>query len=81
MPMKRRIFFAIIGATIFGLIGLFMFVGYGAGDCDIPGKACDCFCCHMFGLRGYESCGDFGLLVGAVFGTVIGSLVSGTAMR
>ncbi len=70
--MKKLIFSAIIGAVIFGSIGFLTFVGYGAGNCDVPGKACDCFCCHMFGLRGYESCGDFGLLIGIVSGIVVG---------
>ncbi|MCX6781863.1 MAG: hypothetical protein NTW66_01990 [Candidatus Magasanikbacteria bacterium] len=72
----KRIFFpvlsAIAGALIFGLIGLLRFAGYGGNNCDVTGKSCDCFCCNMFGLRGYESCGDFGLIVGVLVGAVLG---------
>lgn len=66
------IFLVLICALILGVIGLFQFSGYGGNDCDVTGKVCDCFCCHMFGLRGYESCGDFGFLIGVGIGAVTG---------
>jgi len=50
---------------------LFSMMGIGASDCDVTGHDCSCFCCHMFGLRGYESCGDFGALLGAAVGIVV----------
>jgi hypothetical protein len=82
--MKRKILFlsiaGVIGVIIFGLIGFILFVGYGGNSCDQSNAICDCFCCHMFNSRGYESCGTFGLglgiLVGAVFGVLISRLVS-----
>jgi hypothetical protein len=70
-----QILSAIAGALIFGFFGLIKFAGYGANDCDMDGKTCDCFCCHMFGLRGYESCGDFGLLAGFLAGALLGLAV------
>ena len=76
--MKKVIYpilFAIAGALIFGLTGLLKFAGYGGNSCDVAGKSCDCFCCNMFGLRGYESCGDFGLIIGILVGATLGFVV------
>lgn len=76
--MKKYIYpilAALAGAVIFGVIGFSKLVGVGGGDCDMPGKSCDCFCCNSFGLRGYEACGDYGFLVGASVGVVIGLIV------
>jgi hypothetical protein len=73
--MKKIIYpilFIIASALIFGLIGLLKFAGSGGNNCDVVGKSCDCFCCNMFGLRGYESCGDFGLIFGILVGIVFG---------
>ena len=67
-----QILLAIAGALIFGIIGLLKFAGYGGNNCDVSGKNCDCFCCNMFGSRGYESCGDFGLIVGILAGAMLG---------
>jgi hypothetical protein len=67
--------FAFIGAIIFGVGGLIKLVGIGAGDCDVDGKICDCFCCNSFGLRGYEACGDYGFLVGAGVGAIVGIII------
>ena len=55
---------ALIGAVIFGVGGFLGFMTYGGRNCDTPGKNCDCFCCNLFGLRGYESCADFGFWIG-----------------
>jgi hypothetical protein len=67
---------AIVGALIFGIIGLFKFAGFSGNGCVAPDPdpTCQCFCCHMFGTRGYESCGDLGLLVGIVVGAFFGLL-------
>lgn len=56
---------------IFSIFGLLKFIKYGASNCDSNGKSCDCFCCNSFGLRGYEACGNYGLLVGAGIGLII----------
>ncbi len=66
---------ALAGATIFGIGGLLKFMEYGGNQCDMPGKNCDCFCCNSFGLRGYEACGNYGLLVGAGFGAGVGLII------
>jgi len=76
--MKKTIYslLLIVGsALVFGVIGLFKFAGYGGGSCDVAGRSCDCFCCNMFGLRGYESCGNFGLLAGIFVGGAFGFMV------
>jgi len=52
-----------------------VFAKYGANDCDMPGKVCDCFCCNSFGLRGYESCGNYGFLLGVGVGAMVGLLM------
>ena len=66
---------ALAGAAIFGIGGFLKFAGYGASDCDMPGKSCECFCCNSFGLRGYEACGNYGFLVGAGVGAVVGLII------
>jgi len=66
---------AVLGAIVFGASGLVKFMGYGASDCDVDGKICDCFCCNLFGLRGYEACGDFGLLAGGIIGVALGLII------
>jgi hypothetical protein len=77
--MKREILYlsiaGVIGAIIFGLIGFIYFVGYGGNNCDRQNMACDCFFCHMFNSRGYESCGTFGLVLGLVIGAVLGVVI------
>ncbi|AKM84284.1 TPA: hypothetical protein DCZ46_02975 [Candidatus Campbellbacteria bacterium] len=73
--MKKYIYSTlsvILGALIFGVIGLLKFMNYGGNSCDFPGKNCGCFCCNLFGLRGYEACGNFGLLAGIILGAIIG---------
>jgi len=72
--MKNRVYlilFFSINAIIFGAIGFFIFTNYGGNNCDSPAIGCDCFCCHMFDLRGYEACGVFGLLFGMILGIFI----------
>ena len=66
---------ALIGAVIFGVGGFLGFMTYGGRNCDTPGKNCDCFCCNLFGLRGYESCADFGFWIGIGIGAIIGLIV------
>lgn len=56
---------------IFSILGLYNFVQYGASNCDANGKSCGCFCCNSFGLRGYEACGNYGLLVGVGVGLIV----------
>jgi hypothetical protein len=55
---------------IFSIFWLLKFIKYGASNCDTNGKSCDCFCCNSFGLRGYESCGNYGFIVGVGIGLV-----------
>jgi hypothetical protein len=79
--MKKIIYHAlsaVIGALIFGVIGLFKFIGFFGGGCVAPDPdpTCQCFCCHLFGTRGYESCGDLGLLIGIVVGAILGLVVA-----
>lgn len=76
--MKKYIYpliYSLIGCILFGLIGLLWFMKYWASDCDMPGKICDCFCCNLFGLRGYESCANYGFLLGWWIGIIIGIFV------
>jgi len=61
--------------TIFAIGGMLKFSIYGGNNCDVVGKGCDCFCCNFSGLRGYESCGVFGLLAGCVVGVIVGLIV------
>lgn len=72
---KYQIVTAILGAIIIGFFSLLYFAGYGGSNCDMPGKDCSCFCCNMFGIRGYESCGDFGLILGGIIGALLGILI------
>ncbi len=77
--MGRRTLFAIlagvVGAVVLGFFGIFFFTLYGGNSCDVsPAMTCDCFCCHMFNTRGYESCGVFGLWLGIIIGAVAGVL-------
>ena len=65
----------IFGGTILGLIGFTKFIGVGGSACDESGSACDCFCCHMFGMRGYESCGLLGAIVGIAVGCAVGVFI------
>jgi hypothetical protein len=63
----------IVLAAILGVVGLLIFMTYGGNACDQPpAMTCDCFCCDLFGSRGYEACGDLGLLLGLVIGVVVG---------
>lgn len=75
--IKKIIFFVglVILILFLSVFGLFSMMGLGAGDCDTSGHDCSCFCCHMFGLRGYESCGDFGTLLGVAVGIIISLLI------
>lgn len=75
--VKKILFFigSIFSTLVLAVFGLFSFTGIGASDCDTTGHDCSCFCCHMFGLRGYESCGDFGALLGSAIGILISLLV------
>jgi hypothetical protein len=76
MFKKIALVISLVMLTLFlSVNGLFYMAGYGGGNCDVTGKDCSCFCCHMFGLRGYESCGDFGLLMGAVIGIAISFII------
>lgn len=70
-----KISFALIGGLSLGIIGGLKFINYGAADCDMPGRSCDCFCCNSFGLRGYEACGNFGLFGGFGLGLIIGLFI------
>jgi hypothetical protein len=67
-----KIFVIFVFTVIFGIAGLFKFAAIGGNNCDMDGKFCDCFCCNMFNTRGYEACGDFGLLGGTIFGSLFG---------
>jgi hypothetical protein len=72
---KYQIIAGFIGAIIIGLISFVFFVGYGGNNCDSPpSMTCDCFCCHMFNSRGYESCGIFGFWFGIIIGVILGIL-------
>ncbi|KKR22074.1 MAG: hypothetical protein UT48_C0001G0087 [Parcubacteria group bacterium GW2011_GWE2_39_37] len=62
-------------AAVFAVGGLLKLSLYGGNCCDIVGKSCDCFCCNSFGLRGYESCGVFGVLAGGVVGIIVGLII------
>lgn len=66
-----KILLALVGVLIFGVMGLFKFINYGASNCDNSGVFCDCFCCHSFGLRGYEACGNYGFLIGISAGLIV----------
>jgi len=64
---------AIVGGVILtallSILGLVIFMGYGGNRCDQPpAMTCDCFCCDMFGSRGYEACGGFGFWLGLGLG-------------
>lgn len=75
IDQKSKIFttltLAIILGLFLGIIGLVVFSGIGGNDCDVPGRICNCFCCNMFGMRGYEACGLFGALTGFVLGIIL----------
>ncbi len=66
---------SLIVVLIFGIFGLLKFIKYGASNCDANGKLCDCFCCNLFGGRGYEACGNYGFLVGVGIGLVVISVI------
>lgn len=61
----------IMGGIVLGIIGLIVFSGVGGNNCDVPGQTCNCFCCSMFGMRGYEACGLFGAVIGFALGVVM----------
>lgn len=58
-----------------GIFSFLQFMNYGGNNCDMKGNKCDCFCCHAFGLRGYESCSYVGLINGLVLGILISSIL------
>ena len=65
--IKAQIIMEVVGAIAFASLGFVYFTGYGGNNCDQPpALTCDCFCCHLFNSRGYESCGIFGLILGYV---------------
>ena len=70
-----QIIFGILGALIIGILGFLYFLDYGGNSCDMPGKDCSCFCCNMFGLRGYEACGNFGFFAGIILGASVSVLI------
>jgi len=73
--MKKYVYPALsafAGAVIIGIGAMLKLMTYGGNSCDFPGKNCDCFCCNLFGLRGYEACGSYGLYVGASIGAIVG---------
>ena len=73
---KCQIIAGVIGAITFSIISFIYFVGYGGNNCDQPpANTCDCFCCHMFNSRGFESCGIFGLWLGILVGVILGALI------
>lgn len=80
--MKKILFVLVMLLAIpgVGLAGGLIFTVFGAEQCnearmlDAAGNviqqygSCDCFCCHGFGVAGYESCGIFGFLLSCVLG-------------
>jgi hypothetical protein len=66
---------SIFGAIVFGVLGFLKLTLYGGNSCDVFGKNCDCFCCNLFGLRGYESCGELGFLLGIAVGAATGLII------
>ena len=63
----------IFGGTILGLFGFSKLVS--VAKCDTDGNACDCFCCNVFGMRGYESCGTIGAWSGILIGVILAILI------
>ena len=85
--LTKKIILVFACALIFAVIGLYFFSIFGANKCDyyytgtgnnnelIRVGSCDCFCCDMFNTRGYESCGIFGFLIGAVIGIIFALII------
>lgn len=89
--MKKIVYLllaAIIGAAGVTVFSFLFFAGYGANACNmyyisgpdnpdklIPVGSCDCFCCQMFNLSGYESCGIFGFWLGIPLGAILGPII------
>jgi hypothetical protein len=74
MNIFKHILAGLAGALIVGVLMAIIFTGYGGNHCDQPPVAtCECFCCHLFGLRGYEACGRFGLYAGLALGGILGA--------
>ena len=89
--MKKIVYLilaGIIGAVVGATISFLFFAGYGGNVCNmyyinepnspnslIPVGSCDCFCCQMFNLSGYESCGIFGFLLGIFVGAILGPII------
>ena len=68
-----QVLIVIISVLIFGLIGFLSLMTYGGNYCDQPPElTCNCFCCDLFNLRGYESCSQIGLYIGLLVGIIIG---------
>ena len=77
-----QFFSGLIGAIILGLVGFLVLINYGGNNCDsYPNMTCNCFCCHLFGLRGYESCSQFGLFAGILVGAIIGIILCNLFLR
>lgn len=62
--------FGLIGLVILGLTAMLFMMNYGGN------YGCFSFVDSLFyPLRGYESCGAFGMWLGAIIGFIIGSLI------
>ena len=70
-----QILIEISSALILGIVGWLLLTIYGGNNCDQTIGVCKCFCCHIFSLRGYESCGIFGFFSGALIGILLGILI------
>ena len=77
LKLLKTVFFVIVGGLFFAFIGFMLLANYGGDNCDQPPEmTCNCFCCESFGVRGYESCGQLGIYLGAIVGAVAGFFIS-----